>query len=124
MTVGIILAIRQGMQARKEGAKRMSAAVFFTALISAMLINNIILIRFLGICSFLGVSKKIEAAAGMAAAVIFVMLLANGVTYIIFYGVLLPLGLGYLRTLAFILVIASIVQFVEMFLKKIFDSTL
>ena len=96
----------------------MSIAVFFTALISAMLINNIILIRFLGICSFLGVSKKIEAAAGMAAAVIFVMLLANGVTYIIFYGVLLPLGLGYLRTLAFILVIASIVQFVEMFLKK------
>ncbi|MTI66705.1 MAG: electron transport complex subunit RsxA [Firmicutes bacterium] len=86
--------------------------------ISAMLVNNFVLSRFLGICPFLGVSKKVETASGMGMAVAFVMTLASVITYIVQYAVLEPLGLAYLQTIAFILVIASLVQFVEMFIKK------
>ena len=86
--------------------------------ISAALINNVILSQFLGICPFLGVSKKLSTAAGMGGAVIFVMTIASAVTSCIYYYVLVPLDLEYLNTIVFILVIAALVQFVEMFLKK------
>ena len=87
--------------------------------ISAIFVNNIILSQFLGICPFLGVSKKIDTSLGMGAAVAFVMTLATIVTWLIQHFVLNPLGLQYLQTLAFILVIASLVQMVEIVLKKV-----
>lgn len=87
--------------------------------ISAIFVNNIILSRFLGICPFLGVSKKIDTALGMGMAVAFVLTLATIVTYLIQYGLLVPLGLQYLQTLAFILVIAALVQMVEIILRKV-----
>ena len=90
--------------------------------ISAALINNVILSQFLGICPFLGVSKKVSTAAGMGGAVIFVMTIASAVTSVIYYYVLVPLDLSYLNTIVFILVIAALVQFVEMFLKKAVPS--
>jgi len=86
--------------------------------ISCILINNILLAQYLGNCPFLGTSKKMETAVGMAFAVVFVMVLACMITWIINYFVLVKFDLDYLRTIAFILVIASLVQFVEMFLKK------
>lgn len=85
---------------------------------AAILVNNYVLAQFLGICPFLGVSKKLDQAAGMSVAVIFVMLLATAVTYPIQYFVLNPNGLGYLQTIVFILVIAALVQLVEIILKK------
>ncbi len=96
----------------------MSWTVFVTAIISAMLINNVILMQFLGICPFLGVSKKTSSAVGMSAAVLFVMVIASAVTYTIYDLVLAPFNIDYIGTIAFILVIASLVQFVEMVLKK------
>ena len=90
--------------------------------ISAALVNNVILSQFMGICPFLGVSKKVSTAAGMGGAVIFVMTIASAVTSLIYYYVLVPLHLDYLNTIVFILVIASLVQFVEMFLKKAMPS--
>ncbi|MFO7638850.1 MAG: RnfABCDGE type electron transport complex subunit A [bacterium] len=84
----------------------------------ALLVNNILLMRFIGLCPFFGVSNSVSTAAGMSGAVMFVMLLASWVTWVLFYAVLAPLGLEFLRTAVFILVIASLVQFVEMFLKK------
>ncbi len=87
--------------------------------ISAIFVNNIILSQFLGICPFLGVSKKIDTALGMGMAVAFVLTLATIVTYLIQYGLLVPLGLQYLQTLAFILVIAALVQMVEITLRKV-----
>ena len=86
--------------------------------LSAILINNFIFSQFLGICPFMGVSKKMDTAAGMGMAVIFVMGLAAAMSWVINEFLLIPLGLEYLQTLAYILVIASLVQFVEMFLKK------
>ena len=85
---------------------------------AAVLVNNYVLAQFLGICPFLGVSKKLDQAAGMSVAVSFVMLLATAVTYPIQYFVLNPNGLGYLQTIVFILVIAALVQLVEIILKK------
>ena len=90
--------------------------------ISAIFVNNIVLSQFLGICPFLGVSKKIDTALGMGGAVAFVMTLATIVTYIVQIYVLNPLHLEYLQTLAFILVIASLVQMVEIVLKKVSPS--
>ena len=87
-------------------------------LISAVFVNNFVLARFLGICPFLGVSKKVETALGMGMAVIFVMTVASVVTWFIQYLVLIPFGIEYLQTIAFILVIASLVQLVEMVLQK------
>ena len=87
--------------------------------ISAIFVNNIILSQFLGTCPFLGVSKKIDTALGMGMAVAFVLTLATIVTYLIQYGLLVPLGLQYLQTLAFILVIAALVQMVEIILRKV-----
>ena len=86
--------------------------------ISAIFVNNIVLSQFLGICPFLGVSKKLDSAAGMGAAVIFVMVLATAVTWPIQVFILDRFGIGYLQTVVFILVIASLVQLVEMALKK------
>jgi electron transport complex protein RnfA len=87
-------------------------------LLSAVLVNNYVLRQFLGICPFLGVSKKLNQSVGMGVAVTFVMLLATAVTWPIQTFVLNSLNLGYLQTIVFILVIASLVQFVEIFLKK------
>jgi len=86
--------------------------------ITAIFVNNIVLSQFLGICPFLGVSKKVDSALGMGAAVAFVLTLATLVTYIIQIKVLVPFGLEYLQTIAFILVIAALVQMVEIILKK------
>ena len=81
-------------------------------------INNVVLSQFLGLCAFLGVSKKVETAAGMGGAVIFVITISSFVTALIYKFLLLPLNVTYLQTIVFILVIAALVQFVEMFLKK------
>lgn len=87
-------------------------------IISAAIVNNVVLSQFLGLCPFLGVSKKVETAGGMGAAVIFVITIASLVTSLIYKFILAPLDLTYLQTIVFILVIAALVQFVEMFLKK------
>lgn len=92
---------------------------YILILISAILVNNVVLSQFLGICPFVGVSKRIDTALGMSAAVAFVMTLATIVTYIVQKCLLNPLGLQYLQTIAFILVIASLVQLVEIVLKKV-----
>ncbi|MDD7625000.1 MAG: electron transport complex subunit RsxA [Eubacteriales bacterium] len=86
--------------------------------LGAILINNFIMSQFLGCCPFFGVSKKIDTAVGMGMAVTFVMGLASAVTYLINNFILVPLGLEFMQTVAFILVIATLVQFVEMFLMK------
>ena len=91
-------------------------------LLAAILTNNFVLSKFLGICPFLGVSKKLDTAVGMSAAVIFVMVLATAVTWPIQTFILDPNGLGYLQTIVFILIIAALVQFVEIFLKKYIPS--
>ena len=93
-----------------------------TKLLSIMFImiftENYVLVQFLGICPFLGVSKKFDSAIGMTGAVVFVMTLASAVTWLIYHYVMVPAKLGYLSTIIFILVIAALVQFVEIFLKK------
>ena len=86
--------------------------------LGAILTNNFILVKFLGICPFMGVSKKTDTALGMGVAVTFVMALASMVTWAVDHYILTPLDLGYMQTAAFILIIAAIVQVVEMFLKK------
>ena len=91
-------------------------------LIGAALVNNVVLSQFLGLCPFLGVSKKIETAAGMGAAVIFVITISSFIASLIYKFILQPLHLEYLQTIVFILVIAALVQFVEMFLKKFIPS--
>ena len=87
-------------------------------LMSAVLVNNFVLSKFMGICPFLGVSKKLDSAMGMSIAVIFVMLMATAATWPIYTYLLLPKGMGYLQTVVFILVIAALVQLVEIILKK------
>ena len=91
-------------------------------LVSSSLISNVVLSQFLGLCPFLGVSKKTNTAAGMGTAVIFVITLSSAVTGLIYQYILTPLDLTYLQTIVFILVIAALVQFVEMFLKKFMKS--
>jgi H+/Na+-translocating ferredoxin:NAD+ oxidoreductase subunit A len=91
---------------------------YIVLIISAVLIKNILLAEYLGNCPFLGTSKRMDTAVGMGLSVIFVMTIATAVTYWVQYKVLNPLGLGYLQTIVFILVIAALVQFVEMFLRK------
>jgi len=90
----------------------------FVLIISCIFINNIVLAQYLGNCPFLGTSKKMETAVGMAMAVVFVLVMAGVITWVINTYFLVSLGIEFLRTIAFILVIASLVQFVEMFLKK------
>jgi electron transport complex protein RnfA len=86
--------------------------------VSAVLVNNFVLNRFLGICPFLGVSRRVETALGMGLAVTFVMALASAATWIVYYTLLFPFDLEYLYNIAFILIIAALVQLVEMFIKK------
>ena len=86
--------------------------------VGAAIVNNVVLSQFLGICPFLGVSKKTETAAGMGGAVIFVITISSFITALIYKFILLPLTIDYLKTIVYILVIAALVQFVEMFLKK------
>lgn len=92
--------------------------MLLTILISSILVNNIVLTRFLGICPFIGVSRQLEPALGMGGAVIFVMTLSSAITWLIQEKILLPLKIEYLQTIFFILVIASLVQFIEMLIKK------
>ena len=90
----------------------------FTLLITSVLINNVVLNQFLGICPFMGVSKKASSAIGMSLAVVFVIVAASIVTYGLYYLVLVPLGITFMDLITFILVIASLVQLTEMFIKK------
>ncbi|OIQ51496.1 Electron transport complex protein RnfA [Pseudodesulfovibrio hydrargyri] len=92
---------------------------YFMLFVSAIFINNIVLVQYLGTCPFMGTSKSTDVAIGMGAAVIFVMLMATAFTWPLQHYVLTPYGIGYLQTIVFILVIASLVQFVELFLKKV-----
>ncbi len=96
----------------------MSIAGLFGIIISSIFINNIIFAKFLGCCPFMGVSKKIDASLGMGMAVTFVITIASAVTWLVNTFVLAPLNLEYLQTIAFILIIASLVQFVEMAIQK------
>ena len=95
---------------------------YILIIISAVFVSNIVLNQFLGICPFIGVSKKVETAVGMTGAVTFVMVIATIVTYLIFTYLLVPYGLEFARTITFILVIASLVQMVEIILKKVSPS--
>jgi len=92
---------------------------YFLLIISAIFINNIVLAQYLGNCPFLGTSKSMEASIGMGVAVIFVALMATAITWVIQKYILVPLGLAFVQTIVFILIIATLVQFVEMFLKKL-----
>ncbi len=94
----------------------------FMLALGAILIENFVLVKFLGICPFMGVSKKVETAAGMGMAVIFTMTLASALTWMVNEFILIPFGLEYMQTVAFILVIATLVQFVEMVLQKMLPS--
>ncbi len=96
----------------------MSATQLVSIFLASILTENYILNKFLGICPFLGVSKKLNTAVGMSSAVIFVMVLATAVTWPVYYNLLLPNGLDYLQTLVYILIIAGLVQLVEIILKK------
>jgi electron transport complex protein RnfA len=95
---------------------------YIIIIISAIFVNNIVLAKFLGICPFLGVSGKVETSIGMSGAVLFVITIATMVTYLIMNYVLVPLGIGYMQTVAYILVIAALVQMVEIILKKVSPS--
>ncbi len=97
----------------------MTAGAIFLLVLSAILVNNVVFAQFLGICPYLGVSAKVETAVGMSGAVVFVMTLAVAVTWPLYIYVLEPYDLGYLRTIAFILIIASLVQLVEIVMKKL-----
>ena len=92
---------------------------YIVILIAAVFVNNIVLSQFLGICPFLGVSNKVSTSVGMSGAVLFVMTIATMATYLLHQFLLVPMGLDYLRTITFILVIAALVQMVEIILKKV-----
>ncbi len=92
---------------------------YIVIVISAVFVSNIVLSQFLGICPFIGVSNKVETAAGMTGAVMFVMVISTLVTYLLQVYILVPLGITFMRTITFILVIASLVQLVEIILKKV-----
>ncbi len=92
---------------------------YILIIIGAVFVNNIVLAQFLGICPYMGVSAKVSTSAGMSGAVMFVMTLATIVTYLIYHYILVPFGVPYLQTIAYILVIASLVQMVEIILKKV-----
>ena len=99
-----------------------SLASVFVLAINAILVENLCLVKFLGICPFLGVSKKTDTAIGMGLAVTFIMTLSSFITWLVYHLILAPAKLEYLRTIAFILVIAALVQFVETALKKMIPS--
>lgn len=91
---------------------------YLLILVSTALVNNFVLVKFLGLCPFMGVSKKLETAIGMSLATMFVLTLSSACSYLVYEYLLLPFGLEYLRTISFILVIAGVVQFTEMFIHK------
>lgn len=91
---------------------------YLLIVLGTVLVNNIVLVKMLGLCPFMGVSKKLSAAVGMGAATAFVLTLASGLSYLVDHHLLIPNDLSYLRTLSFIVVIAAIVQFTEMFIRK------
>lgn len=95
---------------------------YISIIITAIFVNNIVFAQFLGICPFIGVSRKLSSAIGMGAAVTFVMALSTTVTWLLQYGVLNPLGIAYMQTIVFILVIAALVQMLEIVIKKINPS--
>ncbi len=92
---------------------------YILLIIGAIFVNNVVFTKFLGICPYMGVSKKLDTAFGMSMAVAFVLTMAGAITYIVQYFVLIPMGITYLQTIVFILVIASLVQFVEIVMKKV-----
>ena len=96
----------------------MSFGSLFSIIIGSIFINNVIFAKFLGCCPFMGVSKKVDASLGMGMAVTFVITIASAVTWLVYHFLLAPFGLGYLQTIAFILIIAALVQFVEMAIAK------
>jgi electron transport complex protein RnfA len=100
----------------------MEAAFYLQLVVWAVLVNNFILAQFLGICPFLGVSRKVESAVGMSIAVVFVMTAAAVICWLLYNALLVPFHLGFLRTIVFILVIAALVQFVEMVIRKVSPS--
>ena len=100
----------------------MAELSYFAIIIGAIFVNNVVLAQFLGICPFLGVSSKVETSMGMGAAVTFVMALSSLVTWLIQTYILVPLGIEYMQTIVFILVIAALVQMVEIVLKKVSPS--
>lgn len=104
------------MPATPPGRRNMSSYIFI--IIGAVLVNNVVLVRILGLCPFMGVSKKLETAIGMGAATTFVLTLGAGSSYLIDHYLLRPFELGYLRTLSFIVVIAAIVQLTELVIQK------
>lgn len=97
----------------------MGIAGYLALIVWAVFVNNFVLSQFLGICPFMGVSKKVESAVGMAVAVVFVITLSSIITFALYKGLLVPWKLEYLQTILFILVIAALVQFVEMVIKKV-----
>jgi len=97
----------------------MSIEAIILLVMSSIFINNFVLAKFLGICPFIGVSKKLDSAVGMGAAVTFVLTIAAAATWLVYTYLLLPHGIAYLKTIAFILVIAALVQFVEMVIRKV-----
>lgn len=99
-----------------------SLSTIFIFAINAILVENLCLVKFLGICPFLGVSKKTDTALGMGLAVTFIMTVSSLVTWLVYHYILVPAGIEYLNTIAFILIIAALVQFVEMALKKLVPS--
>ena len=99
-----------------------SLSTIFVFAINAILVENLCLVKFLGICPFLGVSKKTDTAIGMGLAVTFIMTVSSLVTWLVYHFILVPAGIEYLNTIAFILIIAALVQFVEMALKKLLPS--
>ena len=101
-----------------SGEPSFSIAKMMAIIVSAIFINNYVLSRFLGICPFLGVSKQLDSAVGMGAAVVFVMVLATLGSWLVYNNILVPNGLEYLRTISFIIIIASLVQLVELILQK------
>lgn len=110
------------LAAPESGNQGFDIGKMMAIIIAAIFVNNFVLMRFLGICPFIGVSKQLDSAIGMGAAVIFVMTLATLGSWSVYNMLLVPLGLGYLRTIAFILIIASLVQLVEMILQKFSPS--
>ena len=116
MTPAVLLSVV--IAAPDGGEPSFSIAKMMAIIISAIFVNNFVLMRFLGICPFLGVSKQLDSAVGMGAAVIFVMVLASLGSYLIYHNVLVPNNMVYLRTISFIIIIAGLVQLVEMILQK------
>ena len=117
--MGEINISKEVIQGFVDGSVSVEAITLFAIVIGAIFVNNVVLSQFLGICPFLGVSSKVETSAGMGMAVTFVMALATVVTWALQNFILVPFGIEYMQTIVFILVIAALVQMVEIVLKKV-----